>query len=87
MGISRVESLIYGVTDIDSGIRYFENWGLENVEKGASGAIFKTPTNQTIHIKSKDNPSLPSAPDDENSTVRQTIWGVETAAYLEKIGA
>ena len=87
MAITRVESLIYGVTDIDSGIRYFENWGLENIEKNIYGAIFKTPTNQTVHIQSKKDPSLPPAPDDENSTVRQTIWGVETPADLEKIGA
>lgn len=87
MPIMRVESLIYGVTDVDAGIRYYDDWGLEAVERGSQGAVFKTPSGQTIHLRSTDDSSLPTAPDGDHSTVRQTIWGVDSAADLEALGA
>jgi catechol 2,3-dioxygenase-like lactoylglutathione lyase family enzyme len=87
MAISRVESLVYGVSDMAAGIRYYENWGLKAVERGERGATFKTPAGQTIHLRPIDDPSLPAAPDGDRSTVRHTVWGVDTADDLEKIGA
>jgi len=87
MPISRVESLVYGVADMAVGIRYFENWGLETIEQGESGAVFTTPAGQSIHLRLIDDPSLPPAPDGDGSTVRQTVWGVDTADDLEALGA
>jgi catechol 2,3-dioxygenase-like lactoylglutathione lyase family enzyme len=87
MPISRVESLVYGVADTAAGIRYFENWGLEAAEQGKSGAVFATPAGQTIHLLPIDDSSLPPAPDGYRSTVRQTVWGVDTADDLEVLGA
>ncbi len=51
------------------------------------GAVFATPAGQTIHLLPIDDPSLPSAPDGDGSTVRQTVWGVDTADDLEALGA
>lgn len=87
MAITRVESLVYGVSDVEKGIRYFDDWGLEPVERGAAGAIFRTPVGQTVHIRPMDDASLPSAPDGDKSTVRRTVWGVDSADDLETIGA
>ena len=36
MKIARVESLVYGVEDVDAGIRYYEDWGLACVELGSN---------------------------------------------------
>ena len=87
MAISRVESLVYGVADMVAGIRYYENWGLEAVEQGAKGALFKTPAGQTIRLLPIDDPALPPAPDGDHSTLRQTVWGVDSADDLETLGA
>ncbi|MDA0654445.1 MAG: VOC family protein [Proteobacteria bacterium] len=87
MSITRVESLVYGVADLAAGIRYYENWGLKAAERGDNGAVFATPAGQTIHLRPIDDPSLPAAPDGDRSTVRQTVWGVDSADDLEKIGA
>ena len=87
MPITRVESLVYGIADMASGIRYYQDWGLETVEQGERGAVFKTPSGQTIRLLSIDDPSLPTAPDGDRSSTRQTVWGVETADDLEAIGA
>jgi catechol 2,3-dioxygenase-like lactoylglutathione lyase family enzyme len=87
MPINRVESLVYGVADLAAGTRYYENWGLELVESSDSGALFKTPAGQTIRLLPMDDPSLPAAPDGEKSTLRQTVWGVDSPDDLETIAA
>ncbi|NKB50463.1 MAG: hypothetical protein GKS02_13985 [Alphaproteobacteria bacterium] len=87
MPITRVESLVYGVTDMAAGIRYYENWGLEAVERSDSGAVFRTPAGQTISLRPIDDATLPTAPDGEQSTLRQTVWGVESADDLAALAA
>lgn len=86
MKITRVESLVYGVEDVDAGIRYFEDWGLQCVERGARSAEFGTPAGQSIVVRPAADAALPAAPDG-GSTLREAIWGVDDAALLERIGA
>lgn len=86
MKIMRVEALIYGVEDVAAGIRYFEDWGLPSVEKGANGAEFRMASGQSVVIRPATDAALPAAPDG-GSTLREAIWGVEDAASLEAIGA
>jgi hypothetical protein len=86
MGIQRIESLIFGADDMDEAVRYFEDWGLEAVERSARGAIFQLPENQTIHVLPANDDSLPSAPDGP-VTLRETIWGVDTQASVEALAA
>ena len=85
MKISRIESLIYGVEDVDAGIRYFDDWGLQCTERGTRGADFRLPSGQSILIRSARDAALPPAPDG-GSTLREAIWGVDDAASLEQIG-
>ena len=86
MTIQRIESLTYGAEDVAAGTRYFEDWGLETVEKGPAGAIFRTPENQTIHLRSAGDPELPPSPLG-GSAVYRTTWGVDSRESLEAIGA
>ena len=85
MAVTRVESLVYGVNDLAAGINYYQDWGLEILEKNSKGAIFATPVGQTIYLLDKNDSSLPSAPSDNKSTVRKTVWGVDSEEELEKI--
>ena len=86
MKISRIESLVYGVEDVDAGTRYFDDWGLQCVERGAKGADFRLPSGQSILVRAATDATLPAAPDG-GSTLRETVWGVDDAASLERIGA
>ena len=63
MGIQRIESLVFGAADMAEGARYFDDWGLEAVERGATGVTYRLPENQTVIVRAADDPSLPSAPD------------------------
>lgn len=76
MAIDRIESVVYGVTDLDACRRFFEDFGLEPVESGEAGASFRTPVNQFVHLRLADDPSLPPALE-EGSTLREVTWGVD----------
>ena len=86
MPIQRIESLTYGVEDVATGVRYFEDLGLDKVEGGAAGATFRTPTDQHVFLRRMDDPALPPAPE-SGPTMREPVWGVDSKATLEAIGA
>jgi catechol 2,3-dioxygenase-like lactoylglutathione lyase family enzyme len=86
MTVMRVESLVYGVEDVETGMRYYEDWGLPRVDHGRSGADYLLPSGQTIKLRSASDPSLPP-PTEAGSTVRELVWGVDNAAALDAIGA
>ena len=50
MNIIGLESVIYGADDIKKAIRFQEDWDLELIEKGNSGAKFKLPDNTTAQF-------------------------------------
>lgn len=87
MTINRIETVTYGVDDLDAGIRYFTDWGLETVEGGAAGATFRTAENQFVQLRPRGEATLPDAPDSDRSTAREIVWGVSDSATLQSIGA
>jgi catechol 2,3-dioxygenase-like lactoylglutathione lyase family enzyme len=86
MTIMRVESLVYGVEDVETGRRYYDDWGLASVDHGRHGADYHLPSGQTIKLRSASDASLP-APVEAGSTVREIVWGVDTASALDALGA
>jgi catechol 2,3-dioxygenase-like lactoylglutathione lyase family enzyme len=86
MAIQRTEALVFGVDDIAAGTRYFEDWGLEAVERASTGAVFRTEENQTVEVRGANDAALPAAPD-AGPTLREAVWGVDSTAALEALGA
>src|SRR5687767_10902976 len=86
MTILRIESLAYGVEDVEAGIRYFEDWGVPLVERGAKGAEFRLPSGQSIRVLQASDKSLPDSVQ-SGSTLRELVWGVDSARSLKAIGA
>jgi catechol 2,3-dioxygenase-like lactoylglutathione lyase family enzyme len=86
MPIQRVESITFGVKDVERCIRYYDDLGLERVENGAAGATFRTLTNQLVEVRRADDPALPPT-SESSSTLRFTVWGTDTAAGLEAIAS
>jgi catechol 2,3-dioxygenase-like lactoylglutathione lyase family enzyme len=85
MKISRIESLIYGVEDLQAGIRYFEDWGVPLARRSTSGADFRLPSGQTILVRQAADKSLPATAE-TGSTLREIVWGVDDAKSLAAIG-
>jgi catechol 2,3-dioxygenase-like lactoylglutathione lyase family enzyme len=86
MTICGIEALTYGVEDVDTALRFFEDWGLEPVERGQRGGTLRLLDETRVDIRRRDDPSLPSALVG-GSTVREIVWGVSTRGDLEAIGA
>lgn len=85
MKISRIESMIYGVEDLEAGMRYFQDWGVPLAERGAHGADFRLPSGQTILLRQASDKSLPATAE-SGSTLREIVWGVINARSLRAIG-
>ncbi len=86
MTIMRVESLVYGVEDVETGRRYYDDWGLQSSEQGRNGVDYALPSGQTIKLRNASDPSLPP-PVEGGSTVREIVWGVDNEAALDALGA
>lgn len=84
MAILRPESLLYGVEDIALCTTFMADWGLEKVDAGTAGSTFKTPENQFVHIRAKDDPALPPTNED-GATMREVVWGVDSRASLDAL--
>ena len=85
MDIIGLESVIYGADNIKEATKFQQDWGLELVEKGNSGAKFKLPDNTTVQIFGSSDTTLPPA-SVIGPTAREVIWGVQDRDTLELIG-
>lgn len=86
MPVIRVESITFGVEDVARCVQYFQDFGLETLDKGEKGATFATATHQLVEVRAANDPGLPAALE-KGSTLRFTVWGVDSAASLEKVAA
>lgn len=86
MGIQRIESVTYGIDDLDTCARFFEDFGLFQVERTDEHAVFETRTGQTLHLDTDPGPLLP-APVESGPTLREVVWGVDTHEELDRLVA
>ena len=86
MEILGLESLTYGVEDMDTCSRFNEDFGLQLVEKSAGCTTFRTEENATIILRKENDPALPPAVT-SGSQLRQLVWSVSSAEALEQIAA
>lgn len=84
MTILRVEQIVCGVEDISEATRFCSDFGLELVESGQAGAIFRTLQNQLLQIVGLDETGFP-APVQAGVPLRELTWGVDSPAGVEAI--
>ncbi|MEU0114418.1 VOC family protein [Streptomyces bobili] len=84
MGIQRIESVTYGITDLDTCVRFFDDFGLFLVERTDGHAVFETLTGQTLHLDTDPGPPLPP-PVEDGPTVREVVWGVDNREELRRL--
>ncbi|MFJ4782228.1 VOC family protein [Streptomyces sp. NPDC088794] len=86
MGIQRIESITYGIDDLDECARFFDDFGLFLLERTDEHAVLETLTGQTLHLDTAPGPPLPS-PVEDGPTLREVVWGVDTLEELERLVA
>lgn len=74
MSITGIDSITYGVEDLELCRRFFADWGLKEISAGD----FKTLNGCEVKLRHKDDPSLPPAME-AGSTLREVVWGTDGA--------
>jgi hypothetical protein len=91
MSILGVDRIYYGAANVGLATRFHKDYGLDCVEESASGADFRLLNDTSVHIRRAADGKLPPAKIDwaglSGSTAREVIWGVDTSAALDAIGA
>ncbi len=82
MAILGIESLIYGVGDVEKSCRFFEDFGLRRAATAAGVGRFDLSEGSHVLIRHRDDPALPKS-SLVGDGVREVIWGVDTEAALE----
>jgi catechol 2,3-dioxygenase-like lactoylglutathione lyase family enzyme len=86
MTVMRVERVVYGVPNLDECAAFFEDFGLERLDGDGPGVRFQTLLGQVIELRPADDPGLPPAVED-GPTLREVVWGVDTAEALAGLAA
>jgi catechol 2,3-dioxygenase-like lactoylglutathione lyase family enzyme len=86
MGILGVETAIYGVSDVAESRRFFEDYGLRLDRAERESAVFELADGSRVELRHEDDPTLP-ARWFQGAGIRETIWGVDTDAALERLVA
>jgi hypothetical protein len=91
MNVLGVERIYYGVADPEWAVRFHLHWGLAPMDAGALGADFALADGTTIHVRAARDGGLPPAKIDwpglSDSTAREIVWGVDSKATLDAVGA
>lgn len=86
MDIVGVDLITLGVVDMDAGQKFFRDYGLTEIETGATGAIFHAKDGTGVAVRHVDDKGLPAAVA-PGPNFREAIWGVSGKDVLEAIGA
>jgi catechol 2,3-dioxygenase-like lactoylglutathione lyase family enzyme len=86
MKIIGLESLTFGVDDVDVCIRFLEDYGLQTVERRVDGAHLCGIDGTGIFLRHKDDSSLPPALSPGNK-LRKTTYGVQDQSDVSAIAA
>ncbi|ABQ67926.1 Glyoxalase/bleomycin resistance protein/dioxygenase [Rhizorhabdus wittichii RW1] len=90
MPIGGIESVVYGVDDLDVSARFYDDFGLKAVRRSDAEVVYRLDEGSRVVLRHAEDPSLPPRHYD-GCGVRETFYGVdsreELAHYAERIGA
>jgi catechol 2,3-dioxygenase-like lactoylglutathione lyase family enzyme len=84
MAILGIDTLVYGVDDVKTSTRFFEDFGLRLVESSSEESRFELPEGSHVVLRPLGHPSLPQSTV-EGPGVREVIWGVDSARSVEAL--
>jgi catechol 2,3-dioxygenase-like lactoylglutathione lyase family enzyme len=86
VAIIGIQSLVYGVPDIQESRRFFEDFGLPLERADESQVHFTLPEGSSVILRQQDDPELPTA-SVQGPGVRQVIWGVDGQSTLDRLAS
>jgi catechol 2,3-dioxygenase-like lactoylglutathione lyase family enzyme len=85
-GINGVESVVYGVEDLELCIRYFVDFGLPLIEQNEAEAFFELEEGSSVRVRQLDAARV-EGQHLEGFGVQQVIWGVPNQKYFDRLVA
>jgi len=82
-GINGVESVVYGVEDLDLCVRYFVDFGLPLIEQDGSQALFELEEGSSVIIRPLADATVPGQKL-VGYGVQQVMWGVPDAKWFDR---
>ncbi len=86
MTLLGVQTLVYGVDDLDTCTRFYEDFGLELAKRESGMSRFELAEGSTVILRRRDDPGLPQ-PFLGEAGPREIIWGVDSQASLESVAS
>ena len=86
MTLRGIETLVYGVDDLDTCARFYDDFGLERAESDGQGVRYRLTEGSSFVLKRSDDPALPP-PFLGGQGPREIIWGVDSAEALAAIAS
>ncbi|WIW88045.1 VOC family protein [Sphingobium sp. V4] len=83
MAILGIESVIYGVDDLEACTRFWDDFGLEPVSRDARESIFEVASGSRVIVRRRDDTGLADWFDWPG--VKLVTWGVDTPEALEAL--
>ena len=83
MPILGIESLIYGVEDLEESTRFFDDFGLPAFEKTNKKTHYRLEEGSNVILMHLDDPDLIKGFEDKG--VKEITWGVDSQASLDAL--
>ncbi len=84
MSILGVQTILYGVDDLEASARFYDDFGLQPLGRDARGADFGLPEGSRVLLRRSDDPALSPA-FAPGPGAREVIWGADSAVSLEAL--
>lgn len=86
MAILGVETAIFGVDDVATCVRFWQDFGLTLLHQDAQEGVLEVASGSKIVVRHRSDPRLPRESYD-GVGIKETIWGVDTPEALERLVA
>lgn len=86
MALLGVESVVYGVDDLDTCTRFYDDFGLQRAATEDGGVSYRLEEGSSFVLRRSDDPKLP-APFLRGQGPREVVWGVDSQASLDAVAA
>jgi catechol 2,3-dioxygenase-like lactoylglutathione lyase family enzyme len=84
MPIVGVETALYGVQDLEKSTKFFEDFGLPLLHKNEAESQFKMEEGSNVVLRHINDASIPASKY-VGTGVKETIWGVDSEASLDRL--
>ena len=88
MNHTGIDKVTYGVADIESGKKFWIDFGLTPLDNGSGHEALAAQNGSVVELRPVDDPDLPSpVGEDVNATVREATFGVRSKEDVQALAA